>query len=155
LQEEDVDMGRLHGLALTTVAFGVLIAGDAQSQRQTSMGELEFRNSCAQCHGLSGKGDGPVASSLTTSPSDLTTLQKDNGGIFPVNRVYSLIDGRAAVGAHGTREMPIWGARYSGGMSEEVDPEGTEGPFSQMEIEMFVRMRILSLIEYISTLQTE
>ena len=41
-----------------------------------TLGAFEYRNSCAQCHGLAGKGDGPVASSLTEAPADLTVLQK-------------------------------------------------------------------------------
>lgn len=68
-----------------------------------------FKAYCATCHGLSGKGDGPVASLLDTSPSDLTVIAKHNGGVFPATRVRAIIAGDQLVKAHGTREMPIWG----------------------------------------------
>ena len=68
-----------------------------------------FKAYCATCHGLSGKGDGPVASVLDTSPSDLTVIAKHNGGVFPATPVRAIIAGDQVVKAHGTREMPIWG----------------------------------------------
>ena len=148
-------MRKHHVTALAAIGVGLMIAGAAQAQEEMGMGELEFRNSCAQCHGLTAKGDGPVAQYLTTRPADLTTLQKDNGGVFPVSRVYAVIDGTGPEGAHGERAMPIWGDRYAAGMSQEVDPDAVMGRFSQQETDAFVRTRILSLIEYISTLQTE
>lgn len=147
-------MRKHHATALAAIGLGLLLAGPAQAQKM-GMGELEFRNSCAHCHGLSGKGDGPVAQYLTPPPADLTTLQKDNGGVFPVSRVYAVIDGTGVEGAHGERAMPIWGDRYASGMSQEVDPQGVAGSLSPEEIQALVRTRILSLIEYISTLQSE
>jgi mono/diheme cytochrome c family protein len=68
-----------------------------------------FRAYCAVCHGPSGKGDGPMASSLKTKPSDLTLLVKRNKGRFPAARVRSIIAGDEDIKSHGTREMPIWG----------------------------------------------
>lgn len=76
---------------------------------QVTTGLLEFRRYCAQCHGLSGKGNGPVAASLKKKPADLTVLSKNNGGKFPREHVYDVISGASVVKAHGTREMPIWG----------------------------------------------
>jgi hypothetical protein len=40
-------------------------------------------------------------------------LSKNNNGVFPLNAVYEVIDGRKSIKAHGTREMPIWGLRYT------------------------------------------
>ena len=59
--------------ALAAIGVGVFFLAEAQAM---SLGEFEYRNSCAQCHGVSGKGDGPVASSLAKPPPDLTMLQK-------------------------------------------------------------------------------
>jgi hypothetical protein len=61
---------------------------------------------------MDGKGGGPMAGFLTGTLPDLTQLQKDNGGVFPVTRVYGVIDGSTELGPHGTREMPAWGNRY-------------------------------------------
>lgn len=68
-----------------------------------------FKAYCATCHGLSGKGDGPIASVLDTPVADLTVIAKRNGGVFPSTRVRTVIAGDELVKAHGTREMPIWG----------------------------------------------
>lgn len=132
---------------LATVGLGVLLASEAQA---ISLGEFEYQNSCAQCHGIAGKGDGPVAGLLNKTPPDLSVLQKNNGGIFPVAAIYSIIEGADQIGAHGTRDMPMWGSRYRDRISADVDPG-----FSPEATDMYVRTRILSLIEYLSTLQVE
>jgi mono/diheme cytochrome c family protein len=68
-----------------------------------------FREYCAGCHGLSGKGDGPAAPTLKAKVPDLTLLAKKGGGQFPAARVRDLIAGDEVVASHGSREMPIWG----------------------------------------------
>lgn len=68
-----------------------------------------FRAYCATCHGVDGKGNGPVAPALNTKLTDLTTIAQRNGGMFPVKRVRSIISGDDLVLGHGSREMPIWG----------------------------------------------
>lgn len=78
-----------------------------------------FQAYCANCHGDSGKGDGPVASVLDTPVTDLTTIAKRNGGIFPGERVRAIIAGEQSVKAHGTREMPIWGPIFREGEKKQ------------------------------------
>jgi mono/diheme cytochrome c family protein len=68
----------------------------------------EYRKFCAQCHGLTGKGDGPVASELKKSPADLTLLAKKNNGTFPYQHVFDTISGKDVIKSHGTRDMPMW-----------------------------------------------
>jgi hypothetical protein len=72
-------------------------------------GKSEYMKSCAACHGVSGKGDGPAAKTLAKSPPNLTRLSADNNGAFPLVRTYDVIDGRIDVVVHGPREMPVWG----------------------------------------------
>jgi hypothetical protein len=62
---------------------------------------------------VTGKGDGPVAKSLSEPPTDLTKLSEGNKGVFPLSRIYEVIDGRIQVEIHGTREMPVWGETYT------------------------------------------
>jgi mono/diheme cytochrome c family protein len=116
------------------------------------LGETEFRDSCAQCHGADGTGNGTLAAYLTQAVPDLTTLSTDNGGVFPVTRVYEMIDGTQTSGIHGSREMPIWGLRYSE-LAEAQMESFTIGFEAQRNA--FVRLRILSLVEYLSTLQRQ
>lgn len=68
-----------------------------------------YRAHCASCHGVAGKGDGPVAPALNTPIPDLSTITQRSGGVFPVARVRKIIMGDEVIVGHGSREMPIWG----------------------------------------------
>ena len=68
-----------------------------------------FRAHCVACHGLEGKGDGPVAPALKAKVPDLTLLAKNEGGKFPATRVRRWIAGDEVSQSHGSREMPVWG----------------------------------------------
>jgi len=73
-------------------------------------GPALFQAYCAVCHGQDAKGNGPTASSLKTKPADLTRISQRNGGQFPLTSVEKTISGEdLEPGAHGSREMPIWG----------------------------------------------
>lgn len=72
-------------------------------------GDDIYRAYCASCHGVTGKGDGPVAPALTTKMPDLTAIAQRNGGVFPTDRVRKIIAGDEIVLGHGSREMPVWG----------------------------------------------
>jgi mono/diheme cytochrome c family protein len=81
-----------------------------------------FRAYCATCHGVDARGGGPLVSELRHLPPSLTSYAVRNGGVFPAERVRSIIDGRS-VASHGDREMPVWGdafKRTGGGLSEDA-----------------------------------
>jgi mono/diheme cytochrome c family protein len=118
----------------------------ALSADKFDIGKIEYEQSCATCHGLDGKGRGSIAQTFQLSIPDITTLTKRNGGVFPVSRVYDVIDGREEVKAHGTREMPIWGKYYSLSAAPRYD-DYVYNP------EAAVRGRILALIDYLHRLQ--
>jgi hypothetical protein len=109
----------------------------------------EFRNSCATCHGIDGQGNGPLAVLLKVKPPDLTALAARNGGKFPFDYVMRIIDGRATVGPHGTREMPVWGDRYMRDFPKSV----TREPNRSKTAEPLVRARILELTYYLRSIQ--
>jgi mono/diheme cytochrome c family protein len=117
----------------------------ALAQQKDDLGKREFEASCAVCHGVDGKGSGPYTDVLKSTPPDLTTLAKRNNGVFPMAHVHQVIDGRKEIAVHGQRAMPIWGNRYSARAAEEYVFEG----------ELFVRNRILSLIDYLYRLQQQ
>ena len=132
-------------LTLGSVMLGIASAADAQTK--VDIGKRHYDTSCAVCHGTSGKGDGPYKSLITKPPSDLTTLAKRNNGVFPVSRIYEVIDGRAQVAVHGPREMPIWGS------GDFLNPmPGGADPLTK---EVMVRVWILALIDYIARIQTK
>jgi mono/diheme cytochrome c family protein len=81
----------------------------AQEEQIIARGQFHYQRYCSVCHGMQGKGNGPLAEDLTITPADLTQLSKKNGDHFPFWRVYRMVDGREEVRGHGTREMPIWG----------------------------------------------
>ncbi len=130
------------------VSAGVLIAGTEgiAATEKGDPGKSEYDANCALCHGVTGKGDGAYKAALTVPPADLTVLQKKNGGTFPFDRVYGMIDGRTSIAAHGTREMPIWGKRYLLAAGEYY----VDVPYDP---EAYVRGRILAVTEYVYRLQ--
>ncbi len=71
---------------------------------------LYIRN-CAICHGYARRGDGALAPLLATPPPDLTRIAERRGADFPALEVAEWVDGRRGSGAHGSREMPVWGER--------------------------------------------
>jgi mono/diheme cytochrome c family protein len=72
-------------------------------------GKGMYDSYCASCHGLDGKGDGPAAPALKSTPTNLTSLAVKNGGTFPASHVATEIQGSAMVPAHGSKDMPVWG----------------------------------------------
>jgi mono/diheme cytochrome c family protein len=82
-----------------------------------------YKNYCAVCHGVDGKGNGPAAEALKVPTPDLTTLTQKNGGTYPAMKVSSVLRGEQMMPAHGSKDMPVWGDLFwhlSGGHASEV-----------------------------------
>ena len=133
---------------LAAALVSVPVLGSAQGE---DAGRREYVNSCAVCHGDSGRGDGPIVASLKIAPADLTKIQKSNNGVFPFGRVYEVIDGRKTIAAHGSRDMPVWGDRFREKSAELAELALRFG--ISIDAEAFARDRILALIRYLSSLQ--
>ncbi len=103
-----------------------------------ALGRQIYLERCASCHGLTGEGDGPVAPALTTPPANLRRLSERFGNPLPEDQVARFIDGRAEVKAHGTRDMPVWGARF----------------YAETHNERAVRAMIAELIAYLQSIQS-
>src|SRR4029079_15712053 len=131
---------------MKSMILGLLIISfpGAAAAAQMSYGEAEYLNSCAVCHGLEGKGDGPLGDELVRRPADLTTINRRNGGTFPYAHVYAVIDGRYAVPSHGERDMPVWGRQFLEDDAKLFGPAGGEIVTSE---------RIHNLAGYVQTLQ--
>lgn len=143
-----------HVLPLTLTLSASLLASSlssaalAQTRTPQEVGKREFEAHCATCHGIDARGDGPMRPFLARAPSNLTTIARRHGGNFPRSAIADMIDGRGleGPGPHGTRDMPIWGQVYR----DESDMQLRGTPFPA---EWSVRGRILSLVEYLSTIQ--
>ncbi|MCK5167151.1 MAG: cytochrome c [Rhodospirillaceae bacterium] len=136
---------------LKTVLVGAalsFISSTSIAEHSANLGKAEYVRACAVCHGASGIGDGSYGGMLTTKPSNLTLLSKNNGGVFPADRVYQAIDGRKMGAAHGSKAMPIWGERYK----TEADKHYSDF-YGKYDSEAMVRARILSLIDYLNNIQ--
>jgi mono/diheme cytochrome c family protein len=114
-----------------------------ESLQQASSGSKDpgarlFRAYCASCHGLSGRGDGPVSGQLRKATPDLTKYTERNGGVFPSEHLRQIIDGTGPA-AHGDRQMPVWGDAFRtsrGGLTPEA-----------------VKQRIDAIVRYLGAIQ--
>lgn len=101
-------MQRICGLVVGLAALGL----PAWAQ-DADIGRAHFHAHCATCHGLEGRGDGPMAGVLLVPPTNLTELAAQNGGAFPLERVVKRIDGRDPLVSHGS-PMPVYGPYFEG-----------------------------------------
>lgn len=124
-----------------TALLLAVLSTSSFAQERMDLGKRTFTDSCASCHGASGKGDGVLVKYLVKAPSDLTQLSSQNGGVFPAQRVWETIDGRtsAGPGPHGTREMPVWGNVFRA--------EDIQAPDS------YARSRIAFVLDYLARMQ--
>jgi mono/diheme cytochrome c family protein len=143
-------MRRASFLAVALVAAGwvsMLVGAQVESERAGQQevvdeGKLLYGIYCQSCHGSEGRGNGPMARSLTPRPTDLTVLSRNNGGEFPLARVLLSIDGRSRVPGQRKGHMPIWGLSL-----QEADADTNQ--------EDEVREKIEYLIEYLKSIQSK
>ncbi len=129
------------------IASGMTYAAQTDSKvvipvKKTSPvdGKQMYRSYCAPCHGMDGKGNGPVASALKTPPTNLSLLSRNNNGKFPDTHIVSVMDFGSNLPAHGSAEMPVWGPIL--------------GKMNQMNV-MDKQLRISNLSHYIESLQVK
>jgi hypothetical protein len=104
-------------------------------------GERLFETLCANCHGSDGAGNGPAAPYTTGHPPDLTHIAARNGGTFPTEKVFRVIDGQFDSPGPDARHMPIWGYDLFTG-------EGDDETAHQQVLDMEHR-----LVEYVGSIQ--
>ena len=119
--------------------------GEEANADDLHLGIIEYEIACMQCHGLEGRGDGPLAKTLKTAPASLTQITRSNRGKFPSEKIAEIIDGRAIVAAHGDRDMPVWGDRYRAPVPGK----------SPAWVEQRVRAQIRALTDYIKSIQEQ
>lgn len=98
--------------AITLLAYalaGLWLTPISAEDLSHQTGKELYQRLCAACHGENGEGDGTVAAYFKMRPPDLTHIASRHGGEFPADEVRRTVDGRDSPGAHGSRQMPIWG----------------------------------------------
>ncbi len=108
-------------------------------------GLQEYQQNCARCHGTDGKGNGPDAKTvLGYHPANLTLIRRKNGGTFPRQEIYDVIDGGKRLPGHSdwNSPMPLWGLSFQ-----------LEGKEYSPESEAQVRRKITPLVDYIELIQ--
>jgi mono/diheme cytochrome c family protein len=164
-------------LPAALAAAAMLMAAPVCARSQDAdKGRTEYVDNCAGCHGADGKGGGPLSGKLKTKPTDLTLLAKRNHGSFDAAAVYQMIDGRNVRASHHNADMPIWGCRHdvptlpapkASSTHHGKIPKRVVSAMKKRESELdslldlpcgseqAVRDRILSIVEYLSELQTK
>jgi mono/diheme cytochrome c family protein len=134
-------------LIAVLVLFG-LVVSRSEGRRDVDSAQLPatyvppghqlYKEYCAACHGVEGKGNGPVSASLVKRPPDLTTLSRRHGGEFPNEYVSGVLRFGPGFSTHGSWEMPVWGPIF-----QYIDNYN----------EAAVRHRIKNLCEYLESIQ--
>ncbi len=135
------------------IASAVVGFGTCAFAQDIDVGKMEYQSGCAACHGVDGKGRRTLIAALKSNITDLTVLTKNNHGVFPVNAVYEVIDGRKSISSHGTREMPIWGYRFTPPQAFNLK-QAQEYIYSPpASPEGVVHGRILAVVDYLNRIQ--
>lgn len=95
-----------------TLLLALLAAPPMAIAQDAAIGAELYETHCAVCHGLEGRGKGPLAPALLLQPPSLRDLVKRHGG-FPMTRVITRIDGRDPLVSHGS-PMPVYGPFFEG-----------------------------------------
>ena len=61
-------------VVITLYAVVILQCSQADSNTQKDAGFNDYIDSCASCHGIDGKGNGPMSDKLIYQPKNLTLL---------------------------------------------------------------------------------
>ncbi|WP_208353352.1 c-type cytochrome [Pseudaestuariivita rosea] len=128
-------------LIRTLIILGLMATG--ASAESVEAGRQIFLQNCATCHGINGRGDGPMTGALATQPPDLTRLTANNEGVFPMVRVVFRIDGRDPITSHGG-PMPMFGHMLDGRSAALDAEDGTPILTSEMMVD---------LVSYLQTMQ--
>jgi len=83
------------------------------SHSRPDSGAQMFKDYCAACHGVDGRGDGPAVVFLKTPPPNLRMMAQHNNGKYPAFYVSTILtQGTDSTRAHGDLDMPTWGALF-------------------------------------------
>ena len=134
--------------AILGASLAVAFFAAPASAQDVELGKEIYQSRCAVCHGAEGKGDGVVGEMFQQRPGNLALLAKNNGGVFPYERVYQSIDGRNRIAGHGETNMSVWGEYFmaSALADQRIDPKAARD---------IVAGRISSVVYFVQSLQAK
>ncbi|MEO9864650.1 MAG: cytochrome c [Yoonia sp.] len=106
-------------------------------------GRASFMENCAGCHGVDGKGSGPLVTGVGLIAADLTMISARKGGTFPRQDIMAIIDGLDR-DPHFSNAMPEFGA---GDLGEAVIVEGEDGLGTPTPV------GLIALADYLESIQ--
>ncbi|MFW2541384.1 c-type cytochrome [Primorskyibacter sp. 2E107] len=131
---------------LCTILAALVLPGAVLAQ-DADVGRALYRTHCATCHGLEGRGDGPMAGVMLIKPVNLTELAAQTGGRFPLERVIKRIDGREPLVSHGS-PMPVYGDYFDGSFDVPMKtPSGQPVLTSQPVVDLVAYLREIQIVE--------
>ena len=114
-----------------------------QTPSKPTSGAADFNELCAPCHGVTGKGDGELASGLAHRPADLTRISARHGGVFPMAFVMSKIWGYSH-GEAPSALMPKFAPLMEGPKVLVDTGDGIQTP---------TPLRLVEIANYLTTIQ--
>lgn len=135
-------MKALFGAALTGLTMAGVIAACAPTLTDRARARNDFNALCVDCHGPSGRGDGPAAAGMVPHPLDLTRVAASNGGAFPRLQVMGHIHGFTA--GRSESPMPQFGELLDGPTIPYDAGDGVATP---------TPVRLVALMEYVEAMQ--
>lgn len=126
-------------------ALTAALLSSAAAAEDPERGEQLFWMHCAACHGIEGRGNGPMAPAMLVLPRNLTLLALENDGVFPTERVVRRIDGTDPLISHGS-DMPVYGPFFA------VDDTPTKTETGQP---IMTSSPVVDLVAYLKTLQAD
>ncbi len=139
-------------LGIAALSLGVLLIGQGTGITQTKdktlkvvpppysqpdSGKQMYKDYCAACHGMEGKGNGPAVEFLKAPPPDLTIMGKGHDDMYVTNHVRTVLRFGTENKAHGTLDMPLWGQMFNALNNNDA----------------VVTLRISNLCEYVQSIQ--
>lgn len=109
----------------------------------TNAGKTLYMQHCVSCHGVDGKGDGPSAERLSTTPADLTKIAARRDGVWPALEVMEILSGYSR-NIQPREDMPVIVDILDHDMSE-FDP-GNGEPF-------LMPTKLIEIAKYLESLQ--
>jgi len=122
---------------ILVVAF---LAGACEPASRAEMGRVRYEEYCSSCHPIA---QGARSGTFEALGPDLTRLRERYGWPLPREKLAAFIDGRTEIGAHGPRDMPVWGARLYEGYPLTPGTEAARGG------------TVAIILDYLETIQVE